>query len=201
MPGGSLLRASTAQESERDAIVRALLTALELRHEDLRSHNDRVAAIALELAVLVAPKLAGDPRLLDGFLLHDIGKLGIPDAVLQKPGPLDLEELRIIRAHPTWGETIIAPLRFLNGTAREVIAAHHEHWDGSGYPHGLSGRSIPLSARVFAIADAFDAMTSDRPHRRALPRDVAAGRIEAGAGSQFDPQLVKVWLREMPQPE
>lgn len=197
MPGGPRLRAKHGLEDERDAAVSALLTALELRHEDIRAHNDRVAAIALELASHAAPQLAVDPRLLDGFLLHDVGKICVPDAVLYKLGPLDPDQLVQMRKHPSLGERIIAPLRYLSGVARDVIACHHERWDGAGYPKGLKGRAIPLSARVFALADTYDAMTTDRPYRRALPHDVAMAEIEAGAGRQFDPALVEVWKREM----
>jgi diguanylate cyclase len=157
-----------------DATVEALVRALEL-HDYSRgvfgetaNHTRRVTELALRAAERLAPALAADPQLRHGFLLHDIGMIGIPPAILLKEGALTAAELDQIREHPWLGERIVAPVPSLNGLARELIACHHERWDGSGYPRGLSGRRIPLAARIFALADAFDAMTNDQPYRDAL---------------------------------
>jgi HD-GYP domain-containing protein (c-di-GMP phosphodiesterase class II) len=174
--------------------VRALAAALELRDDQTGDHADRVARLALRLSELVAPELAADPELEYGFLLHDLGKIGVADAILLKPGPLDPRELTIMRGHPLLGEQIVARVPFLGGLARTVIASHHERWDGTGYPRRLAGTDIPLAARIFAVVDAFDAMTNDRPYRKALPVEVAVDEIERGAGTQFDPAVARAFV-------
>ncbi len=123
-----------------------------------------------------------------GFLLHDIGKVGIPERILGKPGPLTAAEWRVMRTHPIIGYQILQSIPFMH-TAAEIVRYHHEMWDGSGYPEGLRWEAIPLPARVFQIADAFDAMTTDRPYRAALGVDRAAAEIERMAGVQFDPDV------------
>ena len=128
-----------------------------------------------------------------GFFLHDIGKVGIPESVLCKPGPLTDDEWDIMRTHPGIGAQIVEPIRFLEG-AVEIVRTHHERWDGRGYPIGLRGEQIPLAARVFAIADSFDAMTSDRPYRAAMSFGEAFEEIRLGSGTQFDPDIVEVFL-------
>jgi ribonuclease P protein subunit RPR2 len=190
-------RAETALarlQSSYGATVRALATALELRDDGTGEHAQRVSTSALALARAVAPAEAGDPNLEFAFLLHDVGKIGVPDAVLLKPGPLDAAELAIMRQHPTLGETIVATLPDLSPTVALTVRHHHERWDGSGYPDGLAGLAIPLAARLFAVVDAYDAMTSDRPYRRALPVSQARRELAAGAGTQFDPELVAAFL-------
>ena len=174
--------------------VGALSAALELRDDQTGGHAERVTELALRLARAVAPRLADDPQLEYGFLLHDLGKIGIPDAILLKAGALTAEERVLIQRHPELGERIVSRIPYLAGPAREVVASHHERWDGSGYPHRLGGRQIPLSARIFALADSWDAMTTDRPYRAALRFDVAFSEIEAGRGKQFDPTLVPAFL-------
>jgi HD-GYP domain-containing protein (c-di-GMP phosphodiesterase class II) len=129
-----------------------------------------------------------------GFRLHDIGMIGIPAHVLSKPGPLTADELSEIREHPWLGERIVAPVEFLNGLARHVIGCHHERWDGTGYPRGLRGVEIPLPARIFAVADAYDAMTNAQPYRPALDPDAAVSEIEGKAATHFDPQVVTALL-------
>jgi HD-GYP domain-containing protein (c-di-GMP phosphodiesterase class II) len=178
--------------------VRALAAALELRDDQTGEHAERVTALAMRLATEVAPELASDPELEFGFLLHDLGKIGIPDAILLKPGRLTPAEMDEMRYHPILGERIVARIPYLCGLARQVVAAHHERWDGSGYPRKLAGERIPLAARIFALADAFDAMTSDRPYRQALPFDAAVGEIEYGRGSHFDPELAATFLELAP---
>lgn len=181
----------------REAAVRSLVAAVELRDEAIGLHLERVCSIALELTAAVAPDLAADPALRYGFLLHDVGKIGIPDCVLHKPGPLDSDELLTIRTHPILGERIIAPLTFLSGVARDVIACHHERWDGLGYPYRRRRDETPLAARIFALADAYDAMTTDRPYRAAVAHDEALQRIEEASGTQFDPVLGEVFVAEV----
>jgi HD-GYP domain-containing protein (c-di-GMP phosphodiesterase class II) len=169
--------------------VRALATALELRDDATGEHAGRVTRLALRLAERVAPQLCRDPQLEYGFLLHDVGKLGVPDAVLLKQTPLDEDERRELERHPVLGERILAQIPYLGGLARDVVVAHHERWDGTGYPLGLFGTGIPLAARIFALADAFDAMTHDRPYRLALSIAAALAEIEREAGRHFDPTL------------
>lgn len=178
--------------------VRALATALELRDDGTGAHAERVTTLALLLAAEVAPELTADPELEYGFLLHDLGKIGVPDAILLKPGPLTRREMEEMRYHPILGEKIVAGIPYLNGVARQVVAAHHERWDGRGYPRGLAGPRIPLSARIFAVADAFDAMTNDRPYRKALTFQISVSEIVQGAGTQFDPALVDAFVELAP---
>lgn len=176
------------------ATVAALSVALELRDDQTGGHAERVARLALDLARAVDPALARVRELEYGFLLHDLGKIGVPDAILLKPGPLRDEERAVIRTHPVLGERIAARVPSLGTVARDVIACHHERWDGAGYPAGLAGEEIPVPARMFALADAWDAMTNDRPYRAALPFEVAAREIEDGRGGQFDPDMVDPFL-------
>jgi HD-GYP domain-containing protein (c-di-GMP phosphodiesterase class II) len=186
--------ALTRLEASYRTTVRALAAALELRDDQTGAHAERVAELALRLAARVAPELATDPELEFGFLLHDLGKIGVPDAVVLKPGPLDPDELELMRRHVDLGEKIVARIPYLGGLARQVIAAHHERWDGKGYPRGLAGEDIPLPARIFAVVDSFDAMTNDRPYRQALPVEEAVAEIRSGAGTQFDPEVVRAFV-------
>jgi HD-GYP domain-containing protein (c-di-GMP phosphodiesterase class II) len=173
--------------------VQALAAALELRDDQTGGHATRVTRLALDLTRLVAPELVDDPQLEFGFLLHDVGKIGIRDAVLLKPGPLEPREWEEMRNHTLFGERVLEGIPYLSGAASEIVAAHHERWDGSGYPKGLRGEEIPLPARIFAIVDAYDAMTSDRPYRRAMAVADALAELERCAGSQFDPELVRAF--------
>ena len=128
-----------------------------------------------------------------GFLLHDAGKVGVSERVLNKPGPLTAGEWRVMRTHPLIGYQMIGGIPFLRSAA-EVVRYHHETFDGTGYPEGLRGEEIPLAARILAVADAFDAMTTDRPYRAALSLDVAVDQFEKMAGTQFDPEVVRVFV-------
>jgi HD-GYP domain-containing protein (c-di-GMP phosphodiesterase class II) len=182
------------------ATVEALSRALEL-HDYRRgefgetsAHTGRVTRLALELAAKTAPELLQDPQLEFGFRLHDIGMIGVSSETLAKRGALTLTDLDEIREHPWLGERIVAPVPGLNGLTREVIACHHERWDGSGYPRGLNADEIPLAARIFAIVDAFDAMTHDQPYRGALTPSTALNEIEATAGTLFDPELARAFV-------
>ena len=182
------------------ATVEALARALELhdygrgRFGETAAHTARVTQLALLLAESCAPELILDPQLAHGFRLHDIGMIGVPTSTLTKQGPLTPAELDEIREHPWLGERIVAPVPALGGTARHVIASHHERWDGLGYPRGLRGAEIPLAARVFAVADAFDAMTHDQPYRAAMTPEAARDEIGTGAGREFDPDVVEAFL-------
>jgi HD-GYP domain-containing protein (c-di-GMP phosphodiesterase class II) len=174
--------------------VRALATALECRDGESAGHAERVTELGLLLAERVAPELMADPELEYGFLLHDLGKIGVPDAILLKPRPLDEHELAEMRRHPELGARILAGIPYLSGLAGDVVVAHHERWDGSGYPSGLGGLRIPRAARIFAVVDAFDAITSDRPYREAQTAEVALSKIREGAGAQFEPAVVEAFL-------
>ena len=186
--------------------VQALARALELHdygsgfYAETDAHSVRVTNLALRLADVVAPELAADPRLEWGFRLHDIGMLGVSNAILRKRGRLTADERAQVREHPLLGERIVAPVSYLSGIARQVIGAHHERWDGSGYPRRLEGERIPMPARIFMLADVYDAMTSDQPYRDALPLEVVVEHISAGAGTQFDPDLTAPFLSLVEQP-
>jgi HD-GYP domain-containing protein (c-di-GMP phosphodiesterase class II) len=170
-----------------------LSRAIEARDEYTRGHSTRVTALAEAIAL----RLGWDEERLDllqlGGPLHDVGKLAISDEVLQKPGRLDDDELALIREHPRLGARILLRLAAFRG-ALPYVLYHHERWDGNGYPTGRAGEEIPLEARVLAVADAFDAMTSDRPYRPALRRDEALAELERCSGTQFDPEIVRVFL-------
>lgn len=173
-----------------DAILRALSSALDTRDEETEEHSQRVCRYAELIARhhgLTEEEIAD---LRDGSLLHDIGKIGVPDAVLLKPGPLTEDEWVQVRKHPEIGHRMIAHIPFL-APAAEVVLYHHERYDGNGYPFGLAAGAIPLNARIFAIADSLDAMTSDRPYRQGLPYADAMAEIARCAGSQFDPEIVR----------
>jgi response regulator RpfG family c-di-GMP phosphodiesterase len=170
--------------------VTALTDALEARSEATGHHALRVHRYALELTDAVEPDLLEDPSLEYGFLLHDVGKIGIPDAVLEKPGPLSDDEVGLMRRHPLIGADLLADVPLLDGEGLQVVRHHHERWDGKGYPNGLHGEEIPLGARIFAVADALDAITTDRPYRDAQSWEHALDEILRGSGSQFDPRVV-----------
>jgi HD-GYP domain-containing protein (c-di-GMP phosphodiesterase class II) len=174
--------------------VRALAATLELRDDVSGDHAERVASLALQFTQRVAPRLADEPTLEYGFLLHDLGKIGVPDAVLLKPGRLEDAEFEQMRRHTVLGEEILAHVPYLSEVAREVIGSHHERWDGNGYPRGLAAEEIPLPARIFALVDAYDAMTNDRPYRDAIPYEEARRELVAGAGRQFDPALTEAFV-------
>jgi putative two-component system response regulator len=174
-------------------IVRALAAAVEARDGYTGGHIERVASLALRLSDLVAPGLTGDPRVEFGYLLHDLGKLGVADAVLLKPGRLDDDELAAMRAHVEIGTRLLEPIPGFE-PVREIVLCHHERWDGRGYPRGLGGDEIPLPARLFAICDSYDAMTTDRPYRQRLAPAAVERELRESAGSQFDPAVVDAFF-------
>jgi len=175
------------------ATMKTLAQVVEAKDRTTRGHLDRAHSLGVELARRIDPELAERPEVGYGFFLHDIGKVGIPEDILCKNGALSDPEWHVMREHPTIGAQIVAPIQFL-GDAVEVIRHHHERFDGSGYPSGMRGEEIPIAARVFAVADSYDAMTSDRPCRDAMPKDRALEAISDGSGSQFDPDVVEVFL-------
>ncbi|MCW2951792.1 MAG: metal dependent phosphohydrolase [Conexibacter sp.] len=175
-----------------NATVRALADAVEARDAYTARHAERVAAYGLEIAGRCGIAAHDEPQLEFGFLLHDIGKVAISDAILHKPGELTRRERIVMRQHPVIGDEIVRGIEFL-ADARQVVRSHHERWDGDGYPDNLAGERIPLPARVFAVADTFDALTSDRPYRAAASFDEARTVIAAGAGTQFDPEVARTF--------
>jgi response regulator RpfG family c-di-GMP phosphodiesterase len=176
------------------ATVTSLASALESRDIRTGAHSQRVQRYALELLDLVDPgRIDHEPGLEYGFLLHDIGKIAIPDQILQKPGPLTTGERRRMQTHTVVGEQMLGDVAVLAGEGLRVVRSHHERWDGAGYPDKLSGREIPVGARVFAVADALDAMTSDRPYRRKIRWAAACDEIVAQSGKQFDPDVVEAF--------
>jgi response regulator RpfG family c-di-GMP phosphodiesterase len=181
-------------ENAYQETVLALATALESKDTGTRAHSHRVQLYALELARGIAPKLGRDQSAAYGFLLHDVGKIGIPDSILQKPGPLTSAERRRMQTHTVLGEQMLGGIKLLRGDGLQIVRSHHERWDGRGYPDRLRGDAIPLGARIFAVADSLDAMTSHRPYRRARAWKDASAEIVAESGKQFDPHVVEIFV-------
>jgi HD-GYP domain-containing protein (c-di-GMP phosphodiesterase class II) len=167
--------------------------ALDLRDRETEGHSRRVTELALKMAekLLISPEELAQIR--RSAFLHDIGKLGIPDGILLKPGPLTDEEWVVMKKHPEYGRSILEPIAFLR-PALDIPYCHHEKWDGSGYPQGLFGEQIPLSARAFALADVYDALTSDRPYRKGWPAEKVREHILAQSAHHFDPTLIPIFL-------
>lgn len=173
--------------------METLAFLIEAKDVGTRRHLDRTRDLALALTRVIDPELAEQPQTAHGFLLHDIGKIGIPEDVITKQGPLSSSEWSIMRTHPVVGAHIVTPIRML-GDAVDVVRFHHERYDGSGYPHGLQGEDIPLLARIFTVVDAFDAITSDRPYRSGQTPEAAMEEILRCSGSQFDPEVVEAFV-------
>ncbi len=173
--------------------LRSLIASIEARDSYTKQHSERVTIYALQICDVLGLSTEEKESIQFGGYLHDIGKIGVRDTVLLKPGNLTEEEMAEIRLHPVIGESIIRPLKFLP-SERELILYHHERFDGKGYPEGLEGEKIPLLARILAVADTYDAMTSTRPYRRALSHDEAIRELKENAGTQFDPEVVKAFL-------
>ena len=174
------------------ATVRALSNAVEARDAYTGKHAERVAAYGLEIARKFPTELVLTPELEFGFLLHDVGKVAIPDAILYKPEPLTREERALMERHPVIGSEIVHGIEFL-AEAADVVRSHHERWDGAGYPDGLAGEDIPLAARVFAVADVLDALTTDRPYRPATSLRDARVMISSERGTHFDPRVIEAF--------
>jgi response regulator RpfG family c-di-GMP phosphodiesterase len=188
------------EEATRDlhdayrATLEALGSALDSRDVGTESHSRRVHGYALATARAYGVPETDIPDLEHGVLLHDIGKIGIPDGILLKPGPLTPEEWKTMRRHPEIGKRLIENVPFLRG-AIPIIYCHHEKWDGTGYPRALKGEEIPVGARIFSVVDAFDAMTFDRPYSKAVPFQAAFTEIKRCSGTHFDPTVVEAFLR------
>jgi putative nucleotidyltransferase with HDIG domain len=176
------------------ATVRALSNAVEARDAYTGKHAERVTHFALEIGRELGLLTPDTPEVEFGFLLHDVGKLAIPDAILFKPGPLTSEERATMSQHTIVGAEIMRDIEFL-AEASKVVRSHHERWDGDGYPDGLASEQIPLNARVFAVADVFDALTTKRPYRIALSFAQAREMIDEQSGSHFDPRVVDAFQR------
>ena len=174
--------------------LQALMRALDAREHETGDHSSRVVGFTLVLADVLGVSPTQREELARGALIHDIGKIGIPDEVLLKPGPLNGEEWGLMREHPEIGHRILRGIGMLR-EASQVVRCHHERWDGSGYPKGLGGEQIPFGARVFSVADALDAITSDRPYRKAQSIEKAVSEIAGCSGTQFDPRVVQALLQ------
>ncbi len=173
--------------------LEALAKALEARDEYTRGHSERVAELSRRLALAAGLPAPAAALVAQAARLHDLGKIGIPEAVLRKPGPLDPGEWEVMRGHPLIGARILAPLDFFVEGA-SIVRHHHERHDGSGYPDGLGGDRVPVGARIVAVADVFDALTSDRPYRPRLSREAALRRLRREAGRTLDGELIALFV-------
>jgi putative nucleotidyltransferase with HDIG domain len=187
-------RALDSLEGAYRSTLRALTAALETRDSETHGHSERVVTYSLRLGREYGLNREDMKALEFGSLLHDIGKIGVPDSILRKPSKLTEEEWVRMREHPLHGQQILRGIEFLQGAAR-VVAQHHEKWDGSGYPLGLREEDIDVCARIFSVADAFDAITSDRVYRRGKSYEAAAQELDDWAGKQFDPKVVEAFHR------
>jgi putative nucleotidyltransferase with HDIG domain len=180
-------------ESSYDDTLEALGGALDLKDAETEGHCKRVTAFTLAIAKALKVDVSQLPEIARGAFLHDIGKMAIPDQILRKPGPLTADEQEIMRTHCAIGFDMLSRVPFLRDVAK-IVLAHQEHYDGTGYPNGLEGEDIPLGARIFAVADTLDAMTSDRPYRSALSLEQAKAEIARCSGTQFDPKVAAACL-------
>ena len=180
-------------EMTYDETLRALGAALDLRDTETAGHSERVSRYTLEMARIMGCSSDELRQIARGSYMHDIGKIGIPDSILLKEGKLTPEEVEVMHSHVRIGYDLVCRVAFL-APAAAIVLTHQECYDGTGYPQGLVGEEIPLGARIFAVADTLDAMTSDRPYRRALPFSTARDEIARESGRQFDPEVVLVFL-------
>jgi response regulator RpfG family c-di-GMP phosphodiesterase len=187
-------KALDSLENAYRSTLKALTSALETRDLETHGHSRRVVTFSLRLGRELDLTPTQMRALEFGSMLHDIGKIGVPDAILRKPAKLSEEEWIAMRQHPTHGQMILGGIEFLKGAAK-VVAQHHEKWDGSGYPLGLKAEEIDLNARIFMVADAFDAMISDRVYRAGRPYEAAAEELDRCVGMHFDPQIVEAFHR------
>lgn len=174
------------------SMMESLGRAIAKRDSETGAHNYRVAWIAARIAERMGFSGSEMQSLIAGSFLHDVGKIGVPDAILLKPGKLDAVEFDVMRTHVAQGEEIVTGMGWLDG-AGLVVAAHHEKWDGTGYPRQLAGADIPLAARIFAVADVFDALCSKRPYKEPMGFDQGMAILEKDTGSHFDPSVMAVF--------
>jgi putative two-component system response regulator len=190
---GDLKKALLELDKTYNFTLRAMATVLDTRDTETQGHSLRVVSFTLKLAELMQISDKETLKIYEyGALLHDIGKIGIPDAILRKPADLTADEWLVMKKHPSIGYNLLRRIKFLESSA-QIVLHHHEAFDGSGYPNGLSGENIPLGARIFNVADAIDAMTSDRPYQKALSFDIAASELKKHSGRQFDPRIVAIF--------
>ncbi|MFN3283720.1 MAG: HD-GYP domain-containing protein, partial [Pseudothermotoga sp.] len=176
-----------------DATIEGWAYALDLRDKETEGHSERVTELTLKMARKMGIRDEELIHIKRGALLHDIGKMGIPDHILLKPGKLTDEEWELMKKHPFYAYQMLSRIEYLR-PAIEIPYCHHERWDGTGYPRGLKGKEIPLSARIFAVVDVYDALTSDRPYRKAWSKEKAIEYIKNEKGKQFDPKVVDIFL-------
>ena len=181
-------------EMTYDLTLRGWSRALDMRDKETEGHSERVTDMTMQLARALVVDEEEMEHIRHGALLHDVGKIGIPNSILLKPGPLTAEEWEVMRTHPFRAYELLSPIPYLR-SALEIPYCHHEKWDGSGYPRGLKGEEIPLAARIFAINDVFDALSSDRPYRKAWPEAEIYAHLKAESGKHFDPKVVKAFLK------
>jgi putative two-component system response regulator len=179
-----------------EATIEGWSRAMDLRDRETEGHTRRVTERTLELARQAGLSPEELVHVRRGALLHDIGKLGVPDQILFKPGPLTPDEWEQMRMHPVYAYQMLCSIEYLR-PALDIPYCHHEKWDGSGYPCGLKGMQIPLAARLFAVVDVWDALGSDRPYRSAWPQDKILAHLQAGAGGHFDPACVEAFLNSI----
>jgi HD-GYP domain-containing protein (c-di-GMP phosphodiesterase class II) len=174
--------------------------ALEIRDRETEGHTQRVTDIVNRIATLMGFNEEQLIHIHRGALLHDIGKLGIADELLHKPGPLTEQEMKIMRTHPQIAYNLLYPIEYLR-SALPIPHYHHEKWDGTGYPNGLKGNDIPLEARIFAIIDVYDALSHDRPYRKAWEKEKVLEYIKSESGKHFDPAVVEIFIKEVAKDE
>jgi PAS domain S-box-containing protein len=183
-----------------DATIEGWSRAMDLRDKETENHTRRVTEMAVRIATIMGIKEEEILHIRRGALLHDIGKMGVPDDILRKPGPLTPEEWVIMKQHPIFAYKMIAPVDYLK-PALDIPYCHHEKWDGSGYPRGLKGEKIPIAGRIFAVIDVWDALSSDRPYREAWPKEKVLAYIKEQSGTHFDPDIVKIFLEVVERKE
>jgi putative nucleotidyltransferase with HDIG domain len=191
----SLEESRRARERSYVEAVGAVVTAADARDHETTGHSFRVAHYAVSLAKAMGIRGEALKAIEWGSLLHDVGKMVVPDEILRKSGPLTESEWHIMRQHPNWGFDMLAEVGFLQQPALEIVYSHHERWDGAGYPRRIAGEDIPLAARIFAVVDTYDAITSDRPYRKAHSHLAAINELKRVAGYQLDPDVVEVFCR------
>ena len=176
-----------------EATLNGWVRALDMRDKETEGHTQRVTILTQKLARCMGVDDDDMVHVTRGALLHDIGKMAIPDGILLKPGPLTDDERKLIQKHPVYAYEMLSPIEFLR-SAIDIPYCHHEKWDGTGYPRGLKGEDIPFAARIFPVIDVWDALTSDRPYRKGLPQDVVLEHIQADSGKHFDPRVVNAFM-------
>lgn len=197
----STLQKSNAQIKDAyETTLEGWSLALDLRDKETEGHTQRVTELTVRFARTIGLSEEEITQIHRGALLHDIGKLGVPDTILHKPGSLTEEEFQVMKQHPRYAYGLLYPIHYLRD-ALDIPCNHHEKWDGTGYPQGIAGEQIPLAARIFAIVDVYDALTNDRPYRKAWEKQKVLQHIKLESGKHFEPRLVEIFLREITKDE